>query len=82
MADRLQMNLVFDIAALRVFGTEKFSARGQIIKKRAHLDLRSRRFAAIAHDVDLAAIHDDFRSGDRFWLACSQSKSRNTGDAR
>ena len=64
MANGLKMKLVLDVAGLGVFRAEKFPARGQVVKKRAHFDLCSRRFTAIAHDVDLAAIHDDFGASD------------------
>src|SRR5260370_11014902 len=81
MTDRLQMDLMLDIAAFRAFGPEKLPARGQVIKKRTHLDLRPRCFTTVSHDVNLAAVDDDFRSGDGIRLACGQSKSRNAGDA-
>src|SRR4029453_9683723 len=81
MADRLQMDLMFDVTTFGIFGAEKFSARWQVIKKRAHLDLCPRRFAAIAHDVDLAAIDDDFGSCNCVALSSAQTKSRYTGDA-
>jgi hypothetical protein len=70
MPDRLEMNLVLNVTAFRVFRTKKFSTRWQIIKKRAHLYLRSGRFTAVAHNVNLAAIYDDFRSGNGIWLTC------------
>src|SRR5438094_510274 len=38
MTDRLQMNLMFDVTAFSVFRAKKFSARGHVIKKRAHHD--------------------------------------------
>src|SRR5216117_3153598 len=81
MAYGLQMNLMLDVTAFGTFRTKKFPARGQVIKKRAHLDLRSRRFTAIAHNVKLAAINDNFGSCDRVRLARSQAKSRDAGDA-
>ena len=62
------MNLVLNVTAFGVFGTKKFSARWQIIKKRADFYLGSGRFTAVAHDVNLAAIYDDFRSGDGIQL--------------
>src|SRR5207249_7885275 len=68
MPDRLEMNLVLNVTAFRVFRTKKFSTRWQIIKQRAHFHLRSGRFTAVAHNVNLAAIYDDFRSGDGSWL--------------
>ena len=49
MTDCLQMKLMLDVAAFRIFGTKKFPPGGQVIKKRAHLDLRSGRFTSIAH---------------------------------
>src|SRR5258705_12479654 len=82
MADCLQMNLMLDIAAFGVFGAKKFSARGQIVKKRAHLDLRSRGFTSVAHDFELAAIDNDFGSGNRVSLTCRQAKSGHAGNAR
>ena len=69
MANRLQVDLMLNIAAFRIFGAKKFPARGQIEKKRAHFDLRSGRFTALADDVDLAAINDDLCSGNGAGLA-------------
>src|SRR5437899_411162 len=72
---------MLDVAAFRVFGTKKFPARGQVIKKRAHLNLRSRGFTPVAHNFEFAAVHDDFASCDRVRLARSQAKSRHASDA-
>ena len=69
MTDRLQMKLMFDVAALGVFRAQKFPARRQIVKKRAHFDLRARRFAAVAHRLDPPAGDDDLRAGDRVRFA-------------
>ena len=69
MTDCLKVDLMLDIPAFRVFGTEKFAARRQVVKKRAYLDLRPRCFTTVSHDVDLAAIHNDFSSGDGVRLA-------------
>src|SRR6516165_9473089 len=80
MTDRLQMNLMFDIATFGILRTKKFSARRQVVKKRAHFDLRAWGFTAIPHKVDFAAVDDDFRSGYRAPFTRSQAKSRNTGD--
>ena len=44
---------MLDVARLGVLGAEKLPARRQIIEKRPHLDLGSRRFAAVAHRLDL-----------------------------
>ena len=55
---------MLDIAAFCVFGPEKFPTRRQVIKKRTHVDLSSWRFTAVAHNVDLAAVDDDFRADD------------------
>ena len=82
MTNGLQMNLVLDVAALRVFRAQKLPARGQIIKKGAHFHLRSGRFPAFAHDVDLASVHDDLAADNRFVFARRQSKTRDAGDAR
>ena len=82
MANRLQVNVMLNVTAFRVFRAKKFPTRRQIIEKRAHLDLRSRRFTTIAHHLDLTPINDDLRSGDGIRLACGQSKTGNTGDAR
>src|SRR5437773_11623651 len=75
------MNLMFDVAAFRVFRTKKFSARGQVIKKRAHVDLGSGGFTAVAHDVELPAVDNDFRSSNRASLTCGQAKPRHARDA-
>ena len=82
VADRLQMELVLDIPALGIFRAQKFAARRHVVKKRAHLHLRPGRFAAVAHDVDLAAIDDDLSPGNRIRFASGQAKSRHAGDAR
>ena len=81
MTDGLKMKLMFDVAAFCVLRTKKFSARGKVIKKRTNLDLRSRCFTAVARDVDLAAINDNFGPGDGARFARGQAKSRHTGDA-
>src|SRR6266403_5071505 len=82
MTDSLPVNLMLDVAALGIFSTQNFPARGQVIKKRAHLDLRSRCFTAVPHNFELPAIDDDFGSSDRMSLACRQPKSRDTRYAR
>src|SRR5262249_30971386 len=82
MTNGLQMKLMFDVAAFGVLGTKKFPARGEVVKKRPHFDLRSRRFTAVAHNFDLAAHDDIFRSRARACCACGQAKSRHAGDAR
>src|SRR5215467_465181 len=81
MTNGLQMKLMFDVAAFGVLRTKKFPARGQVEKKRPHFDLRSRPFTAVAHNFDLAAVDDNFRSRDRARFACGQAKSRHAGDA-
>src|SRR5262245_63238807 len=82
MTDGLQMNLMFDVPAFSIFGTKKFSARGQVIKKRAHLDLSPRRFATVAHHVDLAAINDNLCSCNCARLSSGQAKSRHARDRK
>ena len=82
MTDGLEMNLVLDVAALGVFRAQEFSARRQIVKKRTHFHLRAGRFAAFAHDVDLAAVYHDLGAGDGIRFARRQAKTRNAGDAR
>src|SRR5437773_12576618 len=82
MADCLQVSLMLDVAAFGVFGAKKFPARRQIVKKRAHLDLRSRGCTSVARDFELAAIDNDFGSGNRVSLTCRQAKSGHTGNAR
>ena len=82
MPDRLKMQLMLDVAAFGVLRAEKFPACRQIIKKRADFHLRARRVTTVADNVDLAAVDDNFRAGNRVRLACRQAKTRNTGDAR
>src|SRR5438093_1570125 len=82
MTDRLQMNLMFDVTAFSVFRAKKFSARGHVIKKRAHLDLSSWRLDAIAHDIDLTTVDNDLGSSECARLSGSQTKSRHTRDTR
>src|SRR5262245_64671370 len=82
MTNGLQMKLMFDVAAFGVLETKKFPARGEVVKKRPHFHLRSRRFTAVAHNFDLAAVDDNYRSRDRACFACGQAKSRHAGDAR
>ena len=65
MTDRLQMNLMFDVAAFGILRTKKFPARWQVVKKRSHFDLRARGFTAVPHNVDFAAIDNDFCAGYR-----------------
>src|SRR2546423_10862535 len=81
MADRLQMNLMLNVAALGVLRAKKFPARREIIKQRADLDLRSRGFTAVAHNFEPAAIDHDFCSCERAGFARSQAESRHAGDA-
>jgi hypothetical protein len=80
MTDRLQMNLMFDVAAFGILRTKKFPARWQIVKKRAHLDMRAWGFAAVADNFDFAAIDENFCPGDRASFTRSQAESRHTGD--
>src|SRR5439155_22882769 len=61
--------------------TEEIFGAREGIKKRTNLDLRSRCFTAVARDVDLAAINDNFGPGDGARFARGQAKSRHTGDA-
>src|SRR5260370_20049210 len=82
MADRVEVELMVDVAACRVFGTKKFPARRQVVKKRAHLDLCSRGLTSVAHNFELAAIDNNFGSCERVSLARSQAKSRHAGNAR
>src|SRR5215216_2585291 len=80
MTDRLQMNLMFYVAAFGILRTKKFPARRQIVKKRAHFDLRAWGFTAVPHNVDFAAIDDNFCPGNRARFTRSQAESRHTGD--
>src|SRR5947207_355890 len=82
MANRLQMELVLNIPALGIFRAQKLATRRYVVKKRAHLHLRPGRFAAVAHDVDLAAIDNDLGPGNRIWFASGQAKTRHASDAR
>src|SRR5436309_15390793 len=82
MTDCLQMNLMFDVTAFSIFRAKKFSACRQVIEKRAHLDLSSRRLAAIAHDIDLTAIDGDLGSCDCANVSRGETKTRAPGDAR
>src|SRR6478736_4428144 len=82
MTDRLQMKLMFDVAAFGILRTKKFPARRQVVKKRTHFDLRARSFTAIPHYVDFAAIDDNFCPGDRARFTCTHAESRHTGDTR
>src|SRR5262249_46511147 len=81
MTDGLQMKVMFDVAAFRVLGTKKFPADRKIVKKRAHFDLRSGGFTAVAHNFNLAAVNDNFCPSDGARLARGQAKSRYTDDA-
>src|ERR1700730_12131840 len=82
MSNCLQMECVFDVATLGIFRAQKFAAGWHVVKKRAHLHLRPRRFAAVAHDVDLAAVDENLGPGDRIRFASRQAKTRHAGDAR
>src|SRR6266404_4811589 len=73
---------MLDVSAFCVFGTKKFPARRQVIKKRAHLDLRSRGFTSVAHNFELTTVDNDFGACDRMSLARGDAKSRHAGDAR
>jgi hypothetical protein len=75
------MDLMLDVATFGIFGAKKFSARWQVIEKRAYLHLRPWRFAASAHDLDLAPVDDDFGSCHCVSLASGQTKSRHAGNA-
>jgi hypothetical protein len=81
MTDRLQMHLMFDVAAFGILRTKKFSARREIIKKRTHLDLRALRFTAVPHYVDFPAIDNNFCPSDRARFTRSQAEAGHTGDA-
>src|SRR6476469_6570684 len=80
MTDRLQMNLVFNVAAFSILRTKKFPARWQVIKKRSYFDLRAWGFTAVPHNVDFAAVNNNFCPGDRTRFTCTYAESRNTGD--
>ncbi len=56
---------MLDVARLSIFGAKEFATRRQIEKKRAHLDLRARRLAAVARGFELATGDEHFRPGDR-----------------
>ena len=77
----LKMQLVFEIAALRVLRAQKFSPGRQIVEDRAHFDLCPRRLAAVADRFDLAASDDDLRTRDRVGFAGRQPKTRDARDA-
>src|SRR4051794_14033199 len=81
MPDNLQMKLMFNIAALRVFGAQKFPSGRDIIEKRADLDLRSRGFTAVADNFDLATVDDNFSSSDDARFTRCQTEARYAGDA-
>ena len=81
MTDRLQMNLMFNVAAFGILRTKKFPARWQVIKKRSYFDLRAWGFTAVPHNVDFAAIDDNFCPGDRARFPRTNAESRHTGDA-
>src|SRR4029077_9933997 len=80
MTDCLQMNLMFDVAAFGILRTKKLPARRQVVKKRAHFDLRAWSFTAVPHNVDFAAIDDNFCAGYRAGFTRSHAESRHTGD--
>ena len=65
MPGGLQVKLMLDVAALGIFRAEKFSAGGQIIKKRSHFDLGAGCFSTIAHRLDPSAGDDDLCTRDR-----------------
>src|SRR2546429_3332782 len=81
MTDGLKRKLMLGVGVFCFLETKKFSARGKVIKKRTNLDCRSRCSTAVARDVDLAAINDNFGPGDGARFARGQAKSRHTGDA-
>ena len=82
MADGLEVKLVLDVAGLGVFGAQKFPARGEIVEKRAHLDLRARCFAAVAHGLDFPAADEHLGAGEGVALAGGEAEARDAGDAR
>src|SRR5215217_8239237 len=76
------MNLMFDVAAFGILRTKKFPACWEIVKKRSHFDLRAWGFTTVPHDVDFAAVNDNFCPSDCACFACAHPESRHTGDAR
>src|SRR5260370_12388116 len=64
VTDRLQMQLMFDVAALGIFGAKKFAAGWHVVEKHTHLHFRSGRFSPLADDVGLPPVHNDFNSGN------------------
>src|SRR5690348_3447820 len=76
------MELMFDVARLGVFRTQKLSARRQVIKKGTHFHLGPRRFATVAHNIEPAAVDQNFCSGNRVTLACCEAKPGNACNAR
>src|SRR6187551_766638 len=80
MPERLQMQLVFDVATFGILGAQELPARRQIVEKRPHFDLRARRFATVAHRFDASAIYADLSAGHRSWLAGGEAKTRDARD--
>src|SRR5690242_492105 len=76
------MQLVLDVSALRIFRAQKLAARRHVVEKRANFHLGAGGFAAVADDVDLAAIDHDLSPRDCVLLASRQAKTRYAGNAR
>src|SRR5437867_11176149 len=70
---------MLDVATLGVFGTKKLPARRQLMDKRAHLDLCSGGFTAVAHSFEIAAIDNNFGPRDRVGFARAPAKPRHAG---
>src|SRR5215470_20176502 len=75
------MKLMFGVAAFRVLRAQKLPPRREIVKKRTNLDLRSRGFTAVADNLNLAAVDNNFSSCNCLRFARCQAKSRYAGDA-
>ncbi len=70
VTDRLEMKLMFNVPAFGVFRAKEFSSRRHVIEYGTRLHLGAGRFSAIAHHIELAAVNQNLRPGDRARFAC------------
>jgi hypothetical protein len=82
MTQRLQHQLVLNVAGFRVFRAQEFSPSRQIVEEMFGFDQRPRGFATSSDSVYLSTIDQDLCSFDRIIKTGGQPKARNAGDAR
>ena len=80
VADRLKMDLMLDVAALRILAAQEFAPGREIIEKRTHLDLRPGSVAAVANVLHFPAIDGKIGAGQSPVFAGGEPEPGDAGD--